>query len=155
MWLHVCYNREVLLLCTPPLLLFSTRKHWFNVWSWPPKIESTKYQHGWYFTLARESKHSRDALIFSEKVAPKLIINPIIGRGWERERAGLLLASHWVGLGNSHVSLIDFFLKMLIIINVCIVQYESLGLGWGGVGWRGGAKPGTTWEAPQNGIWAM
>jgi hypothetical protein len=52
-------------------------------------------------------------------------------------------------LGNSHVGLIDFFLKMLIIINVCIVQYESLG--WGGVG----AKPGTTLEAPQNGIWAM
>jgi hypothetical protein len=63
--------------------------------------------------------------------------------------------------------LIFFIKKMLliiIIINVCIVQYESLvwvglgwvGLGWGGVRWgRGGAKPGTTWEAPQNGIWAM
>jgi hypothetical protein len=54
-------------------------------------------------------------------------------------------------LGNSHLGLIDFFLKMIIIINVCIVQYESLG--WGGVG--GGAKLGTTWEAPQNGIWAL
>jgi hypothetical protein len=27
---------------------------------------------------------------------------------------------------------------------------------WGGLGWGwGGAKLGTTWEAPQNGIWAM
>ncbi len=39
-----------------------------------------------------------------------------------------------MGLGNSCVSLIDFIYKMLIIINVCIVQYESLGLGWGGGG---------------------
>jgi hypothetical protein len=52
----------------------------------------------------------------------------------------------------SGVGLIEFFL-MFIIINVCIVQYESLG--WGGVGWGWGANPGTTWEAPQNGIWAM
>ncbi len=27
MWVWVCYNREVLLLCTPPPLLFSERKH--------------------------------------------------------------------------------------------------------------------------------
>jgi hypothetical protein len=58
-----------------------------------------------------------------------------------------------VGLGsNSRVGLIDSFFLMLIIINVCIVQYESLVWGVGGVG---EAKPGTTWEAPQNGIWAM
>ncbi len=39
MWLRVCYNREALFFCIPPLLLFSERKHSFNVGTCPQKMK--------------------------------------------------------------------------------------------------------------------